>query len=170
VIDLERLAFEIAGVGVLCGIFWGFWLTHNHTEQTLGAQHCIMETTEVKTAVVADNSQLVAAHAAQLTQVVAVYEQKLADSAGANADLARRLRDNAVRQSAAAGPGPVAAPGAADRGLHASESAAHPRPDRIAADTADVLDACDADHAKVTIVTQAYNDWRQRMIDANARR
>lgn len=161
---LERLAFEIAGAGVLCGIFWAFWLTHNHTEQAVGAQHCIMETTEVKTEVAADNSALIAAHAAQLTQVVATYEKHLTDSAGANADLARRLHDNGVRESAAAGARCAAGAGAADPGLRPSQSAAAAGPDRVAADTAALLDACDATEGKLTIVTDAYNDWRNRMI------
>jgi hypothetical protein len=167
-IDLERIAWEIGGATVLCAIFAGYWFTHNHTEQAIGAQHCIMETTDTKVEVVADNSQLVAAHAAQLTQVVAVYEQKLKDSAGANADLARRLHDNGVRQSALPGPRSAACDSGTDRGLSDSQSAAGPG--RVEADTAAVLDACDADHAKVTIIANAYNDWRQKMIDANAHR
>jgi hypothetical protein len=168
-IGLERIAWEIGGAVVLCGIFAGYWLTHNHTEQAIGAQHCIMETTDTKVAVVADNSGLVAAHAAQLTQVVAVYEQKLNDSAGANADLARRLHDNGVRQSAVPGPRSAACASQPVGGLPESQGAAAAGP-AIEADTAAVLDACDADHAKLAIVAQAYNDWRQRMIDANAHR
>ena len=168
-IGLERIAWEAGGALVLCGIFAGYWFTHNHTEQASGAQHCIMETTEVKTEVATDNSELVAGHAAQLTQVVAVYEQKLKDSAGANADLARRMHDNGVRQSAVSGPRSAACSGTADRGLPESQSAAGAG-SAIEADTAAVLDACDADHAKLAIVAQAYTDWRQRMIDANAHR
>jgi len=168
VTSLERLGAEILAAVLLTGAFIGWWQLHNDTEQKIGAEHCLISTTEVKTEVAEDNSGLVAAHAAQLTQVVAVYEQKLLDSAGANADLARRLHDNGVRQSAAPGPRSAACDGPPNRGLPAGESPADPGP-RITADTAAVLDACDADHAKLTIVTNAYNDWRQRMIDANSK-
>ncbi len=168
--SLQRAGAELLCLLLLIGLFAVYWHVHNGVEQTLGAQHCIKETTEVKGAVASDNSELVAAHAAQLSKVVAVYEQKLADSAGTNADLAQRLHDNGLRQSPIPGTGSPACGSKRDGGLPASESTLEPRSRRITDDTAAVFDACDADHAKLTIVTNAYNDWRQRMIDANAKR
>jgi hypothetical protein len=166
--SIERIAAEIAGGLVLCAAFIGWWQMHNHTMQKIGAATCILSTTEVKTDVVKDNTGIEAAHAAQLTQVVAVYDKKLADSASANASLAARMHDYALRQSTVAGAGRAACPSDTERGLPAGESPPGAGLGRLADDTQAVLDACDADHGKVILVSAAYNDWRQKMIDANA--
>jgi hypothetical protein len=163
VTSLERLGAEIAGAIILIGAFIGWWQLHNHTEQKLGAQKCILSETVVKNVVAADNSGLETAHAAQMTQVVAIYEQKLKDSAGTNASLAQRVHDSAVRQGAVCDPAGAPGPSYPDRGLSESQSATL---GRLQSDTAAVLDACDADHAKVILANAAYNDWRDKMVAA----
>jgi hypothetical protein len=166
--QLEKILSIALGALALSGAVVGWWVMHNHTEQKLGAQKCITSTTEVKAAVIQDDTGIEAAHAAQISKVVQTYEQKLHDASTANASLAGRLHDYAFRQSTVPGARSAACPSSPDPGLPASQSPADPGLGRVTADTQSLLDACDADHGKVTLVTDAYNDWRQRMIEANA--
>jgi hypothetical protein len=74
VTGLQRLLAEIAAGVLLCGAFIGWWQLHNHTEQKIGAEKCILSTTEVKADVVADNSAAAAGQAVDLQLVVKTYE------------------------------------------------------------------------------------------------
>jgi hypothetical protein len=168
--SLQRAGAELLGILALIGGFILYWNLHNHAEQKIGATACIISTTEVKADVVRDDSAIQAAHAAQLSLVVQTYDKNLTDSHADSALLAQRLRDYEVRQSASAGARCSAPGGSPHGGLPAIQSPADGGPGRIADDTAAVLNACDADHAKLILVTAAYNDWRQRMIDLNATR
>lgn len=151
--SLERLAAELAGVVLLCGAFIGWWQLHNRTEQTIGAEKCIISTTEVKADAVADNSAAVAAQALQLTQVVKTYDDQVSALSRGNAALAQRLQHNALRASTSAGPGSAAC-----------EVRPVELPAAQSAPLQQLLDDCDADHAALIGVTAAYNDWRNRMI------
>jgi hypothetical protein len=160
--SLERYAIEFAGVLILCGAFIGWWTMHNHGEQRIGAQACIQSTTEVKADAVHDNSDIEAAHAAQLSKVVAVYEQKLNDSAGLNAGLAQRLHDDAVRESTVRRVASAAArilattrkPG------EAQGAAATDDPFGIIGATQDYIDACSADARSLSALQAA---WRSQV-------
>ncbi len=155
-----RLGYEIAGGLLLCVAFVSWWALHNHAEQQLGAQACIQATTETKATAVAADSSIEAAHAAQISKVVAVYEQKLNDSRGANADLAKRLHDYALRTGAV--------PRSAGVACSASGSGAEPRGDRgaespadpfgVDAATAALIDACTADAEELTALQAAWGE------------
>jgi hypothetical protein len=165
----NRTLAEAMGVVALIGCIYLAWIHHDHTEQHVGAEACIQATTETKEVAVADNTGIEAAHAAQLTKVVAVYEEKLARDSADNADLAQRL-SSALHQNPAPHPGAAACETAALPGLPESESAAQIRLGRLRADLKFVLDACDADHERVDGLNAAYEDWRQKMIEMNAQR
>jgi hypothetical protein len=164
VTSLERLGAEIAGAMVLCGLFIGWWQLHDHSEQKIGAQQCITATTEVKATAQAADTGIEAAQAAQLNEALKSYAKQKQLDDSANRALSVRVRDYALRAGAVCNTRPAAGPSGADRGLPTSQSAPVPGSHSIAADTQAVLDACDADHDKLTLVTKAYNDWRDRMI------
>jgi hypothetical protein len=148
VTSLERLGAELAGALLLVGCFVGWWQLHNRTEQHIGATQCVAATTITRKDAVRDDQGIEAAHAAQLTQVVAIYDQKLADSLHANDGLARRLHDYALRQGAVSCAGP--APGAAASAGALPGGAGRPQPKAdpfgIDAATQAVIDAAAADN------------------------
>jgi hypothetical protein len=164
--SLQRLGLELAGAVLMVAAFIGWWQMHNHAEQKIGATQCIISTTEVKATALATDTGIEAAQAAQLNEVVKTYATQLADSAATNSALADRVRDYALRSGAVCHSGPAAAGGSTHGGLPASQTADAARPSRLAADTDALLNACDADHDKVILLTNAYNDWRDRMIAA----
>lgn len=162
---LQRLGLEIAAAVLLCGAFIGWWQLHNHTEQKIGAEKCIISTTEVKSEAKADNAAAVAGQGIDLQLVVKTYDQHIADLSRSNADLARRLSNNALRQSGAAGAGSAACEvRAVELSGGQSDPELRPLPATIEAHTAKVFSDCDADHEALIGVTAAYNDWRTRMI------
>jgi hypothetical protein len=157
--SVERLGAELAGALLLCGGFVLWWHLHNHAEQQLGAAVCIQSTTEVRADAVRDDTEVEAAHAAQLSQVVAVYDQKLEDSAHANDGLAVRLHHDALRQSAvscaSAVAGRASGPAALAGGDPGTRSPADPY--GIDAATQAVIAACSADAAELAAIQAAWN-------------
>jgi hypothetical protein len=165
--SLERTLIEIGATILFIAGFVAWWQFHDHTEQNIGAQKCIISTTEVKSEVVADNSKIESAHAAQMTQVVKTYDAQVASLSAGNAALARSLHDNAVRQSAAPRPRPAACE---VRAVDLPAGQSDPVITRGALiDRAEVkvFDDCDADHSALIGVTAAYNDVRRQMLEAN---
>jgi len=162
--SLERIGIEIAGALMLAGAFVGWWTYHNHAEQKIGAQACIISTTETKAEVIGDNAADAGAEAKQLTVAVQTYAKQVSDLSSRNADLAQRLHDNPVRKIPAAHPGPAAAgDGCA---LDVPDGQASARASAIDAATRKIFDDCDADYAGRVAVIGAYNEWRDRMIGA----
>lgn len=162
--SLQRLAAELLAGVALCAAFWGLWVSHNHTEQGIGAQACVQSTTETRAEVVTANQTDVALAAGQLQLVVKTYDDHVADLARSNADLARRLHDSSVRQSAAPGSGSAAGQ-VCTVDVPAGQSGARDAA-RIEQATVRVFTDCDADHEALIGVTAAYNDWRARMLAA----
>ena len=147
---LDRLLAQISVAVVLVAALAGWLAVHNHHEQAIGAQACVQDTTMTKSTAAADTAALEAAHAAQLTQVVAIYDEKLKNSLAANADLAQRLHDYPLRG------GTVSAVGAPAGFVcrPAAESAS----DRAVVNAAQaVIDACTADAIELAGVQAA---WR----------
>lgn len=160
--SLQRLGAEIAGGVILCVAFISWWALHNHSEQKIGAAACIQATTETKaTAVVAD-STIEAAHAAQISKVVAVYEQKLSDSAHANDGLALRLRNYALRTSPVPAVRDVACRAVAAGTLPGGDRGVEPAADPFGVDAATqaVIEACAADSAALTALQAAWASQR----------
>src|SRR4029077_14788135 len=147
--SLQRLGIEIAVALLLVACFVGWWKLHNHTEQAIGAQQCIEHVTETKSEVVADNRVDQAQSAAQLANVVRVYDDKVSALQRDNAALSRGVFNQPVRASAAADPRPAACGAAPERGLSDREIEAAARQSVLATDLEAVLNACDADHAKL---------------------
>jgi hypothetical protein len=156
---LAKLGIVLVALLAIGG--WFAW--HDSSERRQGAAACIQGTTETKQEVKADNAADSGAQTLQLALVVKTYDDKVADLARANADLARRLRDP-VRQIPTAGPGPVA-PGALCP-VDVPDRQSRARAAAIDAATEKVFDDCDADYAGRVAVIQTYNDWRDRMIAA----
>ncbi len=156
--SLQRLGLEAFAGVVLLGGFVGWWQLHDHAERKIGAAQCIQSTAEVASAAVRDDTSIEAAHAAQLSKVVAVYETKLADSAGANADLARRLHDDALRQSALPGPrgAPRAAAGAGAIPGGAGGAQTQADPFGIDSATQALIEACASDANELTALQEAW--------------
>ena len=163
--SLQRLGIEIVAALLLIAGFVGYWQLHNHVEQQIGAQGCLQSTTETKSEVIADNRVDAAESAAQLANVVRVYDEKLSNLQRDNAALARGVSDNALRRSAADDPRSAACGAAPDRRLPGSESEAEARRELIATDVEQLLTACDADHAKLDGAVSAYDAARQRAIE-----
>jgi hypothetical protein len=164
---LERIAIEIAGgIAALAAVLiW--WHVHNANEQKLGARECIQTTTIDKTQAKAEVASDQAAQAAFLPKVVQGYETKVASLQSANDDLAGRLSAlGAIRPSGMPNSRSAACPGAADRGLSQSESAAQERLGRIRADLKLVLDACDANQVKTESLAEIYGGVRDRALAA----
>lgn len=159
---LERIGLEAAAGALLLGAVLTWWHVHNLNEQKAGAQACITATTETKADVVATNKGDAAAQAVDLQLVVKTYDDKLKALAGDNADLARRLHDGSLRQSAAASPGPAAAGALCPLFVPAGQDDA--RAAAIEAATQKIFDDCDADYAGRVAVIETYNHWRARMI------
>ncbi len=161
--SLERLGLEAFGVVALCGLFFAWWALHNHTEQKIGAQACIQSTTEVRADAVRDDSDIEAAHAAQLGKVVAIYDQKLQDSANANAGLAGRLlydqiRAGTVRRVAAAA---ARALGTTGKSSEAAGASTANDPFGITSATQDYINACSADARALNALQDA---WRSQLL------
>jgi hypothetical protein len=157
---LTKLGLVLVALLAIGG--WFAW--HDSSERKQGAQACIQSTTETKTEVKADNAADAQAQTLQLALVVKTYDDKVNDLARSNADLARRLHDNSVRQIPAAHPGPVA--GGTLCTVDVPDGQASARAAAIDAATKKVFDDCDADYAGRVAVIQAYNDNRNRMIAA----
>src|SRR6266852_3414823 len=115
--SLQRLGIEIVAALILVACFVGWWKLHNNTEQQIGAQQCIEHTTETKTEIVADNRVDQAQSAAQLANVVRVYDEKVSSLQRDNTALARSVFNQPVRARPAADPGPATCGAAPERGL-----------------------------------------------------
>jgi hypothetical protein len=167
--SLERLGIEIAAGLLLTGLFVGWWQLHNHTERTLGASVCIAQTTETKTAAVADNQADAALGALQLQLVVKTYDDQVSTLSRGNADLVQRLHDNALRAKPVSGTGPVAGDDLGPIDVSGGQSrAVNARRAALDRAEAQVLGDCDDDFAKLEAVTMAYNEVRARAIAAAA--
>jgi hypothetical protein len=107
------------------------------------------------------------AQAQQLTDVVKIYEQKVSALAADNASLVGRLHAaDALRPSGLPSAGGAACEARADPGLRAREEEAQRRQQVIDADLTAVLNAADANSAKVTGCAAAYESARQEAIKA----
>jgi len=162
--SLQRLGIEIAAALILLACFVGWWKLHNNTEQQIGAQQCIEHTTETKSEVAADNRVDAAESAAQLANVVRVYDEKVSTLQRDNVALARSVFDQPLRASAAANPRSTACRAAPDAGLQQSESEAAARRQLVAADLVDVFNACDKLSAQLDGAVSAYDAARERAI------
>jgi hypothetical protein len=159
---LERIGLETFAAIALFSSALLWWHLHNLNEQHQGAQACIQQTTETKAAAIRIDATDAIEQGRQLAQVVTTYDAKLQVESVGNALLAQRMRDaNPVRHSTVPGASCPAAQAPADRGIPDSESAAI---GRLANEYAKLLDACDANQARVEGLAAAYNDWRDRML------
>ena len=161
---LERIGIEIlGGIGALAAVLiW--WHVHNLNEQHVGAQACLLSTTETKTEAIASNTALVGAQGVDLKLVVKTYEDKVNLLAADNAGLARRLHDSQVRQGPAANTGTAAAGAVCAVDVPAGQG--DPGAVAIEAASKKIFDDCDADYAGRVAVIEVYNQWRDRMIAA----
>jgi hypothetical protein len=161
---LERIVIEIAGglAAIAAVLLW--WHLHNLGEQKAGALACITATTETKTEVIVANTADAGAQAVDLNLVVKTYDDQVSALARTNADLARRLHDNPVRQIPAADTG--SAPAGALCPVELPDGQASARAAAINAATQKIFDDCDADYAGRLAVIETYNQWRDRMIAA----
>jgi hypothetical protein len=170
VTSLERLGIEIAAGLLLIGIFAGWWQVHNHTQQKIGAAACVAQTTETKASAVTENKTDVALQVEQLKLVVKTYDDQIVDLHRGNADLVKRLHDDALRAKPVRDPRGTAGEDLSAIDISAGQSRALST-HRAALDRAEaqVLGDCDDDFAKLQAVTTAYNDVRARAIAAAAK-
>lgn len=165
---VERIGLAAAAGALLLGSLLTWWHVHNLNEQHAGAQACLQASTETKTDVIADNAAGAGAQAVDLQLVVKTYDDKVKSLAADNADLARRLHNGQVRQSAAANPGSAAAGAGCAIFLPAAQSDARAAAIEVA--TKKIFDDCDADYAGRLAVIDAYNKNRERTIAEAAAR
>lgn len=160
---LEVILASVLGLVLACfgvGIWYHF---HNADERKEGAAACVQATTQTKSEVAAENVADTTGQAADLKATVAQQNEKLSQLSRDNADLVGRLRaGNSVRQSGLPNPGCPAGNDLNAGALRAGQSGAE---QAIASAEVRVFNDCDAEHARADSAVEAYNGWRQRMID-----
>ena len=160
---LEEILAGLVALLLICIGIGTWWHFHNADERKEGAAACVQATTQTKTEVIAENTADTTGQAADLKATVAQQNENLQKLSADNADLVKRLHDNALRPSTVPNSGRAAANNCDAGAVRSGQGDTGETV--IAAAEVSVLNDCDAEHARADSAVKAYNDWRQRMIE-----